>query len=851
MEETFILNELKNLILLKTGIRTITPSDCKRISIEISKELNKNVSETTIKRLFGFAVVKHKFSRFTLTTLLEYVDKEDLTKLLPKHPFLPHTRDGSDDWMLIEDSAKRITDLTIKSTKHRSGLPYHMTIERKFAEKDFEEFYESDAAFTCFISQPGYGRTILLCQLAEKYAQNPSPLYQSCTLLFVSAGNLFNNEYKTFNLEEQLQFQLSINPPEGLIAYINNQNKLKPGKFIIFINGFTDLILRRDLKFQVFESIINFISAIEDSPNIKLVMSMRSTTWVRFYERIRYSVHLKSKWFPGNYFNLNETSNVPPFTEKEVDQILVKINNSEVCTVDPKLKAQLKYPYHFQLYYQLKEEDPNFNHSSNSSFYELITKFIQEKIYRSNYYTEKILFLKKLIQLTDYAKNGSSVAKDDLINELATFKNAYMELISGGILMEEKHLQNAHPKEYVRFVQPHVFEYFLFIELLEKYHLKLDLDFFKSIKSDYEGGHLTLSLLQWSIRFVVRIGDIKALDFIFELEFSNQERNQIILFTAENLKYRLSYSVDILALLEKFHFKAIKHLLNFDLLDASFKKSLDVLLEIADTNENKVIYQSILAIIDALKMDGSSMQLRLARLENLQPLESPWFISPQEFTSLILQKINGVVISEHPVLEKIELFKQDHKTFVVKDALITTQEEITYFYIFSINTFYGNPLELVKIVRSILRGRPQLLYSRSIFSTYLLSLLAIASAQTSPGEKTDQMERLLNKLSQNKSRDSFTGNSTTLLKLVQAEQNRNRGEYQLALQQALDCFHLYKQADLKAISLILYNLIIRICMNMEDFEKANEYKYEKYSFMEENNISKYLFPFPQIPQYNS
>ena len=162
MEYSHRLNELKSLILLKCGIRFITPADCKRISIEISKHLNKNVSETTIKRLFGFAVVKHKFSTFTLTTLAEYVDIATINV-----NDLPQPSGHTDEWKGLKDKADKITQFTLKTIRNRSGIPYDITISRKFAEYDFDEFYAGDYIFTSVISQPGYGKTILLSHLAK------------------------------------------------------------------------------------------------------------------------------------------------------------------------------------------------------------------------------------------------------------------------------------------------------------------------------------------------------------------------------------------------------------------------------------------------------------------------------------------------------------------------------------------------------------------------------------------------------------------------------------------------------------------------------------------------------------
>lgn len=77
MSNTLILHELKRLILAKADIRVISPSDCGIISLAVQKELKKNISETTIKRLFGFAIHTHEFSRFTINTLAEYVGLKD------------------------------------------------------------------------------------------------------------------------------------------------------------------------------------------------------------------------------------------------------------------------------------------------------------------------------------------------------------------------------------------------------------------------------------------------------------------------------------------------------------------------------------------------------------------------------------------------------------------------------------------------------------------------------------------------------------------------------------------------------------------------------------------------------
>jgi hypothetical protein len=68
--------ELKNKVTSKAGLDYASPSDCLKIVTDIFKVTNKKISETTLKRFFGFASVKYKLSQYTLSVLNEYTDSE-------------------------------------------------------------------------------------------------------------------------------------------------------------------------------------------------------------------------------------------------------------------------------------------------------------------------------------------------------------------------------------------------------------------------------------------------------------------------------------------------------------------------------------------------------------------------------------------------------------------------------------------------------------------------------------------------------------------------------------------------------------------------------------------------------
>lgn len=833
MDEKLILTELKSLIVSKAGIRTITPSDCKRISIEISKTLNKNVSETTIKRLFGFAVVKHNFSKFTLTTLSEYVNEERFINngLQMK----TNTTNSQSTWKDIHINADRITNFTIKGIKNRSGMPYEMTISRKFAEHDFEDFFNSNFSFTCFISHPGYGRTILLSHLAELFTNHKLPVYKESTMLFITAYSFFNKDHISLSFEDQLKLQLGIHQRDSLLEYANKNYHETGGKLVIVIDGFSELVLKRDFKKQLFESIINFICTIEDNQSIKLVMSMRSTTWIRFHECFRRSSFLKTKWFPGSYFNFNDVSNVPPLTEKEIDHILSKIHNLSSNDVNELLKTHLKFPFHIQLYHQLKEEDPQFNYSTNITFYELTSRFIQEKIYKSNYYTEKILFLKKVIQLTNFGTTGGeSVLKDDLIGELSAFKNAYMELLSDGILMEEKSNEQVHPKEFVRFVHPHIFEYFLFTELLEKFHLRIDQDFFDYIKKEYSRSQSWLQILQWTVRFIIRTGDMSALTCIFDIELHNYERGYLILFIAENLDYRSKNSTDTVKLLNEhnLHKVLIGELTKLDLIDSRYKDSIEVLLRVADKDEDLLTYNILLAIFDVFSLDPQKIKSRIIKLESIHASELPINIIDmlRWFYAGLMNKPCDIGSLTNPINKFIDECE-------IASQLPQTSE--SYLLLALIGIFHPDNASFSSSLSHVLSENTEINHEISLlmlaFSGYGL-MYSLADQE----KRSRQLNMVLDLLN-NKSKFRTTRYSECIINVIKAYLLKSKGKYVDAYNYCIEPLHLFKTNKLNINCLITYNLIIEIFTESRELERANEFRYEKLCFIEENNIPNSAF----------
>jgi hypothetical protein len=841
MPNRMVLQELKRLIVLKNKILVISPSDCRIISLSIQKELKKNVSETTIKRLFGFAEIKHEFSKFTINTLKEYVGMVDEPLVGFASNFHHNILLESIDYQRL--LAERITAYTLQNIRNRCSVPYEMTIPRAFAMKDFEFFYHSEYSYTAFISQPGYGKSILLSHLIEKIFLKANSTLKKNIIFFINADHLFTREMDELSLEDRIKIKLSLPDSIDLMTYFNVQWEKYGIKLIVIIDGFSEVILNKNAKPQILECIAGFIASIGQSESVKLVLSMRSTIWNRFNESVRHSYFIKRKWFQGSHFNLNDNSNVPSLTESEVKKIFQKMSPLDFSKISDRLKLQLKFPFHIQWYYQLKEEYPAFESYTNIIYYEIISRFIQEKIYNSTHATEKVLFCKIIVQLTNYGRRGYTVSKIDLIKEMPIFGNAYDELLANGILMEEKQLKNGIPIERVRFIQPHIFEYFLFIQLYDLFDNKMDKRFFELINTEYNGNQVRFQLLQWAIRLMVKLYRLKDMEAVLSLNINNYEKNYLIYFIAENLKYNSANNPKLIAEIkaQALHSLLIKKLIHFDFIDSCYKDAINCLIDVVDNEDNALFYHTILAMFDCLSADQERISNRLIFMSKMAKARKKWLMDPYEIVRLIYLKIKGVTLTHTPLLSQIDEFKKNEGILSYGDqALPNTAQILNFLLMLMLNLFYGTSQEAIQIISTITKLYPKLKKSRKFFSIYLLNILAQASARDNPGAKTDQMENILVKLYADV-RNDYTAYSQSLLLSLQAEQSKNRKDYYTAIKYAEEGLAIYKRNQFTINELYTYKLIINIYESLGEKEKVERYTQLKNLLMTKKKINLQMF----------
>jgi hypothetical protein len=829
-----LLEELKILILQKSGIRVISPSDCATIALEITKTLKKNISETTIKRLFGFAALKHRFSKFTVNTLLEYVEGEEMNEVI--HSDLPSKT--SEDWEFLVNRGKQISEQTIQYISDHCDIPYEYSIPRKCAVHDFDYFYSSDFSFTAFVSQPGYGKSIMLSHLVNDHFLQPDAKYSNDVVLFIPAFRIFKEDKDIQNVEEELKKLLGISSSQSLISYFQDFNSENNGKLILMIDAFNEVTHQnKKLKNEAFDSIIQLFCDIEDSQAIKVVLNMRSYIWRRFFETIRHSHYLKSKWYTGSYYRCKQLSNVPVLTDTEVEQWLRKIGVPSNLVRTPEMQSHFKHPFNLAYYFQLKHEFSEIEYSSNLVFYEITLRYLNQKIYQSKYAAEKLVICKQLILFSNAGKLANKVSKSLLINELRLFRDAYMELLMDGIIIEELQNDDFFLTEWIQFVQPHIFDYFLFKELIESQDEQSTTSLFTIVYQEYQDQKRYKTIINWLILHFVKKNEFNLLTGILSIPLPYEEQNELLLFFVENIYHQTLTNQDALQILVKsnLHQDFIVRFTELDFFSPILQKALNVLSKLSPNQEALGIYQSILCLQDALTFNKEQLQLRLVELNKIQyPIT--WQITPTAFATFVLMNFNG---------ESTISFKLSENENKISPSELTGAQVTIFFisklYAIMASWFNEAPLETAKIIQEVYQVLPIHSYKSNSLSAYIFHILAMAAVKLGPSNEVNQLCRTLGHLHHFELSKKQTEWTKGLYQLVLAHVHYHEASYNLALERATESIVFFKKQENFALELLATHMIINIYLKTNDVDHVNENRCYILNELENRKVHTKLF----------
>jgi hypothetical protein len=609
---------LKQLVLTTGGYKSVSPSDCKALSLLIYRKTNHLLSETTLKRVYGFAYSKFKPSQFTLDSMAQYCgfkgweDYCDNSSTAKKRS---HSKDIY--WDNIRHNANKITNFTLQALKNRSGIPYGQTIRRKFIDDHFNAFLNSGQSATVITAPAGYGKTIGLCHwIEEKMALNLEGISNDI-LLFFSSSALINVFISGKDINEWLLSLLGYGGEDDFSALLDI-NKKHSGNFYLVIDGLDEHMFKENQFHLLLNQVMDVFSFYKGYENFKVVLTMRSATWLNH----RHEIEGDSKWFEGNAAEGDQAINVPLFNISEIKELCTNINPAIRNFIGIEIAESFNHPLYFQFYYKQHKDDFSLNSIDHVCIYELISTFILNKIYLSSHAAEKMLIIRALTEAMDCANEVYEVDKLKLNELIRQNTAAYNDLQSIGFIRELNKSDDLSYKVVIEFCNDNFLNYSLALSLLYKNNNVFDIKLVNSINEQFKSGR-KVQILKWCLLYAIKNGQQQSFELLAFTQLTPAERSEIIIFMGDMFdksRFPLNKTESLVQYFSQDCSDVLfDYFFGLEFISVDYTKTLHMLLRFDLSPRKKIMIYSGLAIIAAIQLDATRLEGYLANLKMFPP----------------------------------------------------------------------------------------------------------------------------------------------------------------------------------------------------------------------------------------
>jgi len=607
-------DELKRLVLTTGGYSNLSPSDCKAISLLIYKKTNHQISETTLKRVYGFAYSKFKPSQFTLDAMAQYCGFggwADYRENSNVHKKRNHCEDVH--WDNIRHNANKITSFTLQALKNRSGIPYGQTIKRKFIDDHFDDFINNNYSATVISAPAGYGKTIGLCHWVEEKMAQVAAGDSSDIVLFFSSNALINVFISGKDINEWLLSLLGYGGEDDFSTLLDI-NKKHSGNFYLIIDGLDEHMFKENQFHMLLNQVLDVFSFYKDYENFKVVLTMRSYTWFNHYHEIE----SEDKWFAGNLADGSSAINVPLFNLAEIKELCSTINPNAKNLICEEVAANFNHPLYFQFYYKQHRDDFSLNGIDHVCIYELISAFILNKVYLSSHADEKMLIIRALTGAMDCRNDVYEVDKLKLNELFRQYPMAYHDLQSIGFIREMNKSDDLNYNIVVEFCNDNFLNYSLALSLLFRNDNVFDRQLIDTINNQFKNGR-KVQILKWCLLYAIKNGQQQSFELLAHTQLTAAERSEIIIFMGDmfdKARFPLNKTESMVQYFNQDCSDVLfDYFFGLEFISADYTKTLHTLLRFDLSPRKKIMLYSGLAMIAAMQLDANRMEGYLANLK--------------------------------------------------------------------------------------------------------------------------------------------------------------------------------------------------------------------------------------------
>ncbi len=649
-------DKLKSLVLGKSQITQIVPADCYRLGLEIKSATNKSVSETTLKRVFGFASSVHQPSIYTLNALAEYCDFESWDHFYTQMEQGKLQTSQQRSWGEISLNATKISLFNIQSNKHKCGIPYHLTVDRECVSVFMDHFHRSGATTGILSGATGHGKTIAVSRWVEKQICQNHATSANDIYLFTNSLSLLQGTAFGYHSNRWLAHLLGFDTSDLLDSFIELHRDNAPGNFYLIIDELhSDLIADRQF-YSVINQFIEMVCHFAQYKWFRIILVLRTVTLLK-YENLFKDTIINPQWFSVlSGTSGHESANLPPFSNAELHQLVRNINGKTKSyhLLKPSHKRLVRIPLLFQYYYELNGEKLNPGQVTAFDEYLVITQYLKKKVFNGVNTLAKQALMEELSLLIEQNNTQLQVAKKQAYAVIKQYKTAYNDLLHSGILVETSDGLEVRQQMVIQFQSNTVATYFMALRLFNTGYETDEL----ILKLDQAGvsNQTKIEQLRWLLLFYIESGDMRLVNHVESISFLKEDRFEVMAFICDGLD-KLSKSTGSVTNKEmkfKLHnSRFVDYMLNYSCFQTEYESNVAKLLSFDLSDTHEIILRSKLAFIALLKWEEEDLLRQLDALSGKQPETFANFpINPLRVLSYLYQYFKEGVI-DHDITREL------------------------------------------------------------------------------------------------------------------------------------------------------------------------------------------------------
>ncbi|WP_346316826.1 hypothetical protein [Chitinophaga sp. YIM B06452] len=840
---------LQGEVLRQFGVENLQPNQCKHLAQAILNHTGKLVSETTLKRVFGFAVTQHSFSRYTLNTLAQYCrfrDWEEFQTHFYKKTFRRPPEDHS-KWGDVRKRAAAVSHYTMLTLKNRCGMPFENTVPRQYCLSHIERFLESSHAATVLIAPAGWGKSLALVHAAEHYWFGRDPAYQNDICWFINAHAAGSLLLKGFSLSAWLDNQLSLGNGDNFREYFSNHANEKGGRLVLIIDGFDEIAMGADKLKLLYNKLEDFVYSNDQHPWVKVILSIRSSTWGEVFHQSHQYPSFRKYWYLGPEMDEDTNTNIPLLTEQEVKSVLYNFDfdPATVRLFSDSFLQKLRHPYYLQLFSQLNSTPDQSFVDENLSLFEVISRFIQNRVFNSTANSFKVRIIDKMLQLLDMGKAGLYTDKCTLLNKNADLFPAYKELIADNILVEENLSQEIMFNVKVRFAHNSLLEYFTAMHFLAEHEQAVSEPLLRHVLDYFPQSPFRIAVFKWLLRYAITGNQVESIRNFFMLPLATLEKAHLLEYVVLHYQQEGSQQLQLSTIFPPGWFRKnpFSQFINDDFIHFKKRKVLNTLLGMAESPDDKLKIRSNLFVMALMQLDAEQCEIELSNIKKIctgGEMAGEMWISPYEAFLFIYEYLKFGQVDEK-MKEKIYHYVE-HWNFA-NQKTFTVGEEAVYRAMCFIFLMLGDYQQLLLFTQRLFQQHPSILFNRTDpFRLMLLCWKAQAHISTGDIPAAARISQHVESVLKFYSSDFFNGRHLdTLQKIIAAQIYYQEKEFNKAIRAAESAMDTAQKLDFKIFALLNYGVLNRIYHHLQ-MEKQKKDALHKMELIRESTSFKQTLP---------